>query len=207
MKYHLQPNPQWPNNVQSDVLCEKARIMAWTLFPNGVIPYVTCDATRDNGMLSFLFDITEPESCYRGEHRHNGDPCWQDSCVEVFISSPNRGGYYNFECNSNGVALAEFGSQRQNRSQMDTAFYSAFKRELYIRSRAPHLSIIRWTIHIIIPLDLVGIGDAEPVCGNLYKCASNAQIPHYLMAFPIDTPKPDFHRPEFFRDLFNEKIV
>ena len=178
--------------------------MAWSLFPKGVIPNVTCKATREQGMLSFLFDITEPESCYRGECRHNGDPCWQDSCVEVFISSPSRGGYYNFECNSYGFALAEFGSQRQNRTLMDKDFYRAFKRELYERSHAPHLSLIQWTINIIIPLDLIGIGETEPVRGNLYKCASNAQTPHYLMAFPIDTPAPDFHRPEFFRNVFDE---
>ena len=157
MKYQLQPNPQWPNCVQADVLCKSAQSMSWSLFPSGVIPKVTCNATREKGMLSFLFDILEPESCYRAECWHNGDPCWQDSCVEVFISSPNRGGYYNFECNSNGVALAEFGSQRQNRIQMDEAFYSAFKRIVGVCSHDPHLSIVQWTINVQIPIKSSGI--------------------------------------------------
>ena len=31
--------------------------------------------------------------------------------------------------------------------------------------------------------------------------ADKAKTPHYLSAFPIETEKPDFHRPEFFNFL------
>jgi hypothetical protein len=37
--------------------------------------------------------------------------------------------------------------------------------------------------------------------GNLYKCADKSKTPHYLSAFPIETEKPDFHRPEFFQEF------
>ena len=33
---------------------------------------------------------------------------------------------------------------------------------------------------------------------NLYKCGDNLSHPHFLSWQPIDTPQPDFHRPEFF---------
>ena len=95
MKFQLHPNPQWEDTLH---------------------PQVTCNIERDQEKLSFLFDVEEPNACFRAECHKNGDPCWQDSCAEVFIMSPNRGGYYNFECNSNGVALAEFGPQRAGRS-------------------------------------------------------------------------------------------
>jgi hypothetical protein len=37
--------------------------------------------------------------------------------------------------------------------------------------------------------------------GNLYKCADKSKTPHYLSAFPVETEKPDFHRPEFFHEF------
>ena len=151
-------------------------------------------------MLCFLFDINEPEPCFRAQYLKNGDPCWQDSCVEVFVDSPKHGGYYNFECNSNGVALAEFGKQRSGRLQMNDDFYHSFNRIIRLNPAA-HNNIVHWTIQIEIPLALIGIDNDNNISGNLYKCASNAIAPHYLMAFPIDSPKPDFHRPEFFKQL------
>ncbi|MDE6449753.1 MAG: hypothetical protein K2L41_06690, partial [Muribaculaceae bacterium] len=33
---------------------------------------------------------------------------------------------------------------------------------------------------------------------QLYSCASAIESPYYLSWSPIDTPRPDFHRPEFF---------
>jgi len=37
--------------------------------------------------------------------------------------------------------------------------------------------------------------------GNLQKCADKSASPHWMTAFPVHTPKPDFHRPEFFQSL------
>ncbi len=33
---------------------------------------------------------------------------------------------------------------------------------------------------------------------NLYKCGDNLSHPHFLSWRPIQTDKPDFHRPEYF---------
>ena len=54
-----------------------------------------------------------------------------------------------------------------------------------------------------IPPEIFDMKSFEGVAleGNLYKCADKAKTPHYLSAFPIDTEKPDFHRPEFFQVL------
>ena len=61
-----------------------------------------------------------------------------------------------------------------------------------------------WRVGVVIPFDLIGI-DSEnlPHCirANFYKCGDKTAHPHYLSWSPIDTPKPDFHRPEFFGEL------
>ena len=41
-------------------------------------------------------------------------------------------------------------------------------------------------------------GDGLKVKGNVYKCGDMLPHPHFLSFFPIDLPKPDFHRPDFF---------
>ena len=61
-----------------------------------------------------------------------------------------------------------------------------------------------WNLLVIIPLDLIGVryeGRPVEMRGNFYKCASATSQPHYLSWSPIDTPEPDFHRPEFFGKL------
>ena len=40
--------------------------------------------------------------------------------------------------------------------------------------------------------------DGLKVKGNVYKCGDKLPHPHFLSFFPIDLPKPDFHRPDFF---------
>ena len=50
-------------------------------------------------------------------------------------------------------------------------------------------------------MSLIGIEyNNSPIetMGNFYKCASGSSQPHYLSWNPINTEKPDFHRPDFF---------
>ena len=42
------------------------------------------------------------------------------------------------------------------------------------------------------------------VKGNVYKCGDMLPHPHFLSFFPINLPKPDFHRPDFFGDVVFE---
>jgi hypothetical protein len=41
----------------------------------------------------------------------------------------------------------------------------------------------------------------ETIRANFYKCGDLTAHPHFLSWNPIDLPKPDFHRPEFFGTL------
>ncbi len=174
--YTLKAQPHWPEARQ--------------------IPHVTVDCTADAQMLRFSFDVTEPLGCFRQICRRDGDPCWQDSCVEVFLRSGT--GYYNFECNSAGCCLGEYGASRSPRRPFSAEEYAQIRRTAHCRIG----SAARWQLEIAMPREFVGLLPEEEVVGNLYKCASNAEIPHYLCAFPVLTPTPDFHRPEFFASLY-----
>ncbi len=164
------------------------------------IPTVSVDFTPSDDTLSFLFDVSDPKDCFRCQCTHNGQPCWKDSCVEIFIHSTKLGGYYNFETNANGFCLAEFGKSRTPRRAFSPDEYCLFQRTVILPPTCEN-DRIHWRILISIPRPILGLNDTDPVIGNLYKCASGAPTPHYLMAFPIDTPEPDFHRPEFFQTL------
>ena len=36
---------------------------------------------------------------------------------------------------------------------------------------------------------------------NFYKCGDMLSVPHYVTWNPVGTPKPDYHRPEYFGEL------
>lgn len=64
--------------------------------------------------------------------------------------------------------------------------------------------LFSWNLVVAIPLDLIGLhyeGKPIEMRGNFYKCADLTASPHFLSWAPIDTPQPDFHRPEFFRPI------
>ena len=173
---------------------------AW--YPNGDQPEVTVSCTKNFDELDFVFTVLEPKECFRLECRNDGEPCWQDSCVEVFIQSPSLGGYFNFETNAAGKTLAEFGATRNNRTPFTPEAYHAIHRSVLMPVTTQPDGRLKWIVQIRISLETLHLSSIEPIIGNLYKCASNAQNPSYLCAFRVDTPSPDFHQPKFFRNLF-----
>lgn len=132
-------------------------------------------------------------------------PVSQDSCVEFFVSpDPNDTLYWNFEFNCIGTLNASFRRERAHPTRLTPEQLKRVIRRASCGNR-PFCEIegmFTWNILIAIPLDLLGIkyrhGIPVIMTGNLNKCASATSAPHYLSWNPIDTPTPDFHRPEFF---------
>jgi len=65
--------------------------------------------------------------------------------------------------------------------------------------------VFSWELVVAIPLELMGLDPAnlpEKILANFHKCADDTNAPHFLSWNPIDTPAPDFHRPEFFGELY-----
>ena len=137
---------------------------------------------------------------------------WEDSCVEVFIKDPVKADYYNFEINALGKVLACCGPTREGRvrrpeSEMKKILRFAQNDTLcHPEGHAPKdlEGIQSWRVGVVIPFGLIGLDPANlphSIRANFYKCGDKTAHPHYLSWSPIDTPKPDFHRPDFFGEL------
>jgi len=162
--------------------------------------YALVDVCED--FIDVAFTVREALSCFCQNKEQDGEAVWQDSCVEIFLKMLNGNGEYaNFEFNSKGVCYAARGKDRQNRIELSKSEYAQIiKKPGGVFAEG---DFCNWTLSVQIPGILLGAKDCDlqNIEGNLYKCADHAAQPHYLSAFPINTPKPDFHRPEFFLPL------
>ena len=162
---------------------------------------VTADFSWTPRTITVEFTVEEPVDCYRAAVQEDNGRSWEDSCVEIFLQNPaNPAEYFNFETTSRGFILAARGTGRENRQTLPLDAIAKIKRS----GTAPSIQddSVYWTMAVEIPAEIFGMKAIEaPLRGNLYKCADKANTPHYLSAFPIETEKPDFHRPEFFEVL------
>ena len=112
--------------------------------------------------------------------------------------------YYNFEMNCIGTILSAAGAGRSNRTVRPAVSsverYSTLPAERVETEGGVH----SWSVVELIPYELIGV-DPENVpdalMANFYKCGDLTAHPHFLSWNRIDTPEPDFHRPEFFGKL------
>ena len=129
------------------------------------------------------------------------DPVYTDSCMECFFNlCPEKiKDYINLETNSNGAYIFSFGPGRGD-------VRTHFGPKLGI---TPEVKITKtdasWIADIVIGNDALCAvyGDFEVKSGhtfiaNFYKCGQDGDNPHFITWNKVETPKPDFHRPEFF---------
>ena len=176
--------------------------MKWTANQGIVLPAVLADVEISSDCFTVHFTVEEPSDCFRAEVMEDNGRSWEDSCVEVFLQNPaNPAEYFNFETTSRGFLLAAKGPDRNNRETLSASEIAKVVRKKQLASVAGNL--VCWGMTVQIPASIFGIDSFEgfSLKGNLYKCADKAKAPHYLSAFEIDTEKPDFHRPEFFREF------
>ena len=137
----------------------------------------------------------------------NNSPVAEDSCVEFFLQVPGSKEYWNFEFNCIGTVNASHRETRENPTRLNDNEISQIKRYASCGTRPfeEMEGIFSWNLIIAIPFSLIGINEnelPEKILGNFYKCGSKTSNPHLLSWSPIVYPKPDFHRPEFFGELF-----
>jgi hypothetical protein len=176
--------------------------MNWIQNQGIALPTVLAEAERTADYLTIHFSVEEPSECFRAEVKEDNGTSWEDSCVEIFLQNPsNPAEYFNFETTCRGYLLAARGPDRNNRTKLSPSEIDSVLRTKQLASVAGNL--VCWGMSVQIPASVLGIKSFEGVTlrGNLYKCADKAKTPHYLSAFEIDTEKPDFHRPEFFREF------
>lgn len=137
----------------------------------------------------------------------NNSPVAEDSCVEFFLQVPGSNEYWNFEFNCIGTVNASHRETRENPTRLNDNEISQIKRYASCGTRPfeEMEGIFSWNLIIAIPFSLIGLKEnelPEKILGNFYKCGSKTSNPHLLSWSPIVYPKPDFHRPEFFGELF-----
>ena len=141
----------------------------------------------------------------RAQNTEDNGRQWEDSCVEVFIQDPEKADYYNFEINALGKVLACYGPVREGRTRRPQEQMEQILRFGHLEGGPLDKDGIQtWRVGVVIPFELIGIHpDNLPysIRANFYKCGDKTAHPHYVSWSPIDTPKPDFHRPDFFGEL------
>lgn len=161
-------------------------------------------AAYNDSALMFLFQTDDaPRIC-----RHFGDQAAVscDSCVEAFIEPVPGGRYYNIEVNIGESINSSRRFSRHDSIHLTSDELATIGRHVSVPQSSEifepgnHYS---WTCRINVPWTLLGV-KPEPgmvLRANFYACASDAVPPYYLSWAPIDSERPDFHRPEFFGEI------
>ena len=169
-------------------------------------PYVPlCSGRVARTQDTLVVDFRVSGLDLRARNTEDNGRQWEDSCVEVFIQDPEDSNYYNFEINALGKVLACTGPDRHKRTPRPVEEMDEILRFAQVEGGPLDLEGIQtWRGGVIIPFYLIGIDPEnlpKSIKANFYKCGDKTAHPHYLSWSPVETPKPDFHRPEFFGEL------
>ncbi|MCM1292999.1 MAG: carbohydrate-binding family 9-like protein [Bacteroides sp.] len=142
----------------------------------------------------------------RAVNHTNNSSVHQDSCVEFFVCPDGQLPYYNFEFNCIGTIHAACRQDRHNGTPLSDAQLDKVRRYPSVGTRPfeEMQGMFMWNLLVAIPFEVMNVKyEGKPVNmkGNFYKCADLTAAPHFLSWAPINTPEPDFHRPEFFADI------
>ncbi len=132
--------------------------------------------------------------------QQNGD-VYADSCMEFFIQpNINDKRYLNFEFNAFGT---NYFSIRRDRHDYDFCEYG--KKDFNVKTK---VNDGEWVLMFTVPFKVVDEifgSHTDTMRGNLYKCCEDKAPAHWASYYPIDTPAPDFHCPQFFGEFVLEK--
>lgn len=158
--------------------------------------------------VKFVCEESDPLRNYKN-HR---DPVYLDSTVEVFLAFLKDGEelsndcmYTNFEFNSNGALLANYGEGRTGRQSItDEQFALAdCKAEIHEDYWTASVTIPESYLYQICDFDAFKAGK-QFYC-NFYKIGETKEIVHFGAYSPIDSPAPNFHMPICFAPIAIEK--
>jgi len=169
-------------------------------------PNVGFRISHDADNIYLWYSVEEQTT--RAEEGTPGEFVYMDSCVEFFFQPDlNDPHYYNFEWNAIGNLYLAYRTGREDAELAPKEVLALVKAESSIghqtfseREEGP------WTLKITIPRKALWKSDVKTFDGlkaraNFYKCGDGLKVPHYITWAPINTPKPDYHRPEFFAPI------
>ncbi len=134
-----------------------------------------------------------------------GGPVYEDSCVECFIQPDTADPhYYNFEFNPIGMMALACRTGRSDPEDAPQKVLESVRIET-TAGREPfgEKFVEEWGLNISIPASALFNSGVKDFSGrrmkmNFFKCGDGLKVPHFVTWAPIEIPKPDYHRPEFF---------
>ena len=177
-------------------------------------PVVQAKLAYDTDALYLIFNVEDRFVLALSDHYQ--DEVYKDSCVEFFftVGDDLDQGYFNLEVNCGGTALFH---HQKGRQVEDMPVSTADFEKVQIAHTMPEIvhpeiqEAVTWVVEYRLPFAILSAyaHTDSPTQGmswraNLYKCADSSSHPHWLSWSPVDTPEPDFHRPEFFGRLMFE---
>jgi hypothetical protein len=140
----------------------------------------------------------------------NSDVC-NDSCVEFFASVPEEpGNYFNLEINCCGALHLGYGPGRHKRRMVtpEQATRIGIFHSVPGPARQESRDDSGWAVQVGLPFDFLSDFIGRPVSvqtgtlwrANFYRCGGLTD-PQFACWSPVGTPRPDFHRPEYFGKL------
>lgn len=173
------------------------------------LPETTFSVAHSGTEIYLKFRVRE--KWFVAEKLNDNENVYEDSCVEFFVSPGSDGIYYNFEFNGIGTCLMGSGTGRTDSKRVDPALISKIRR-LPSAGRMPvsqKEDYFTWDLTVAIPVSVFFRHSIDRLGGrrfmaNFYKCGDRTKVPHYVTWNPVNTGKPDFHRPEYFGELMFE---
>lgn len=189
--------------MESKARREYIEVINWEEYPYRPIAVFDIARTDQNLYIRYFVRGNSLKALYHKD----GSPVYTDSCVEFFMKKEGDTGYINFEFNCIGTCDA---SRRQSRSVCESITeeeyqsirrYSSLEKKTFSEKTGIHC----WELIVSIPFSVMGLDPdnlPEKILGNFYKCADDTEFPHYVSWSPIGTAEPDFHRPEYFGEIY-----
>lgn len=164
---------------------------------------------EDEGLfVKMVCEEKNPKRIYK----NHKDPVYKDSAMEIFLAFLEEGEvltndcmYTNFEINSNGAMLANYGVGRNNRKFLSDEKYEQTGVTAIVEAE-------KWYIEVLFPesylreiSDFEKIKEGKSFYCNFYKISQSSEILHFGSFSPIKTDKPNFHIPIYFEEVRIER--
>lgn len=177
----------------------KVTTINWNEFPHA--PYTEARMLYNANGIYIKFDSDEDNII--ASFKNLNDHVFKESACEIFfmpnVSYPY---YFNFEFNAIGTMRVGWGMGRADRVFLELDDISIFEIESKVKEKG-------FSVKVFIPysfiLSYVEEISAEYFLGNFHKCCEFKNPMHFATYYPVGTPSPDFHIPQYFDKLIFER--
>ena len=171
------------------------------------LPDVSFAVAHNGTNLMIHYRVSEKRTL--GTMVNDLDAVYKDSCCEFFCKNEGDSLYYNIESNCLGSILMQCGSGREGRTTSTLENLQCIDRwaSLGRESVGRIEQQTHWELALVVPIAAFWCHNYGTISGktflvNVYNCVGSGDDRQYVTWNPVDTPAPDFHRPEYFKRLY-----